>query len=70
VHLTVRSANAAAKGIFDGETSVAVNVAPKSANIAVYINGKLATKTTPVRLGTQEAMKGVRIDGTSTTPVG
>lgn len=69
VHVTVRSANAISKGIFDGEASVSVSVAPKSANIAVYVNGELASEDNITRLGTEEAQRGVVIDGTSTAPV-
>ena len=56
VHLTVRSSNA---GIFDWETTVSVNVSPKSANVIVYANGKKMDKNKYVKVGIQEAKKGI-----------
>lgn len=67
VHLTVRSSN---KGIFDGEATVSVNVSPKSANVIVYANGKKMDKNKPVKVGVQEAKKGVVFDGSATLPMG
>jgi len=70
VHLTVRSSNNETEWIFDGEDSIAINVAPKSANIVIYANGKLLGTDDTVRIGTQDAQEGILIDGTSTTPIG
>lgn len=67
MHLTVRSSN---KGIFDGEATVSVNVSPKSANVIVYANGKKMDKNKPVKVGVQEAKKGVVFDGSATLPMG
>ena len=67
VHLTVRSSNT---GIFDGEATVSVNVSPKSANVIVYTNGKKMTKQKPLKVGVQEAKKGLVFDGSATLPMG
>ena len=66
VHLTVRSSNA---GIFDWETTVSVNVSPKSANVIVYANGKKMDKNKYVKVGIQEAKKGIVFDGSATLPM-
>lgn len=67
VHLTVRSSNS---GIFDGESTVSVNVSPKSAVISIYANGKKMNKNKPSKIWLQEAKKGVFLDGSATTPMG
>jgi PKD repeat protein len=69
VHLTVRSANNLTKWIFDGESSIAINVGPKSANVAVYVAWNLWNPDAILRLWTQEAQRGVLIDGSATTPL-
>ena len=51
VHLTVRSANRESEGIFDGEKSVSVNVAPESAQINLYVNGKKASSERLMKVG-------------------
>ena len=66
VHLTVRSSNA---GIFDGETTISVNVSPKSANVIVYANGKKMDKNKYVKVWIQEARKWVVFDGSATLPM-
>ena len=67
MHLTVRSSNT---GIFDGEATVSVNVSPKSVNVIVYTNGKKMTKQKPLKVGVQEAKKGIVFDGSATLPMG
>lgn len=47
-----------------------VNVAPQAANIAIFANGKKMNDQIPTKLGTQEAQKGIRFDGSATTPLG
>ena len=64
--MTVRSSNA---GIFDGETTISVNVSPKSANVIVYANGKKMDKNKYVKVGIQEAKKGIVFDGSATLPM-
>ena len=66
VHLTVRSSNA---GIFDGESTVSVNVSPKSAVVSIYANGKKMNKNKASKIWIQEAKKGVFFDGSATTPM-
>ncbi len=70
VHLTVRSSNNLTEGIFDGDDSVSVNVAPRAANIVVYVDGKRATTDFTLKVGTQDAKDGIFIDGTATAPIG
>ncbi|HMT26887.1 MAG TPA: PKD domain-containing protein, partial [Candidatus Absconditabacterales bacterium] len=70
VHLTARSANTQLKGIFDGEVNSSVNVGPQAAVIAVYVNGKKLREDFPIKIGTQEARKGVLIDGSPTQAKG
>lgn len=70
VHLTVRSVNNTTQGIFDGDTSVAINVAPKAALIVVYVNGRKLDIDDILKIWTQDAQNGVVIDGTATTPLG
>lgn len=70
VHLTVRSSNKATDGIFDWEKTMSVDVLPKTANIAVYANGQKLVKDGKIKIGIQEAEKGVIFDGSATLPMG
>ncbi|MFA5747732.1 MAG: PKD domain-containing protein [Candidatus Absconditabacterales bacterium] len=70
VLLTVRSSNKQSKGIFDGEQTLSVNVTPTSAIISVYANGQKFKADTKIKIGTQEAQKGVVLDGSATMPIG
>lgn len=70
VHLTVRSANADAKGIFDGEATTNINVGPQAANLITFANGKRLKEDIPIKFTSQEAADGLRIDGSATTPLG
>lgn len=70
VHLTVRSSNHTSDGIFDGEKTLSVDVAPKSAIISVYANGKKMDKHDPIKIGVQEAQRGVLFDASATIPIG
>lgn len=70
VHLTVRSSNQATNGIFDGEKTISIDVTPKTANIVVYANGQKLTKNDKIKIGIQEAEKGVIFDGSATLPMG
>lgn len=70
VHLTVRSANADAKWVFDGEATTNINVGPQAANLIVFSNGKRLKEDFPIKFTSQEAADGLRIDGTATTPLG
>lgn len=63
----MRSSNT---GIFDGEATVSVNVSPKSANVIVYANGKQMNKNKYIKIGVQEAKRGVVFDGSATLPMG
>lgn len=70
VRLTVRSVNNSDEGIFDGEQVLDISVAPQAANIAIFANGKRMNDQIPTKIGTQEAQRGVRLDGSATTPLG
>lgn len=70
VHLTVRSSNKVSDGIFDGEKTMAIDVLPKTANIVVYINGQKLIKDNKIKIGIQEAERGVIFDGSATLPMG
>ncbi|MBP6910713.1 hypothetical protein KBC03_03870 [Patescibacteria group bacterium] len=70
VRLTVRSVNNEEQGVFDGEQVIDVNVAPQAANIVIFANGKRMNDQIPTKIGTQEAQRGIRIDGSATTPLG
>lgn len=69
VHLTVRSSNKA-KGILDGDQTISIDVAPKSAVISLHANGQKMDKNNKVKIGTLEAEKGVVFDATSTIAMG
>jgi PKD repeat protein len=69
VHLTVRSSNKA-KGVLDGDQTLSIDVAPKSAVISVHANGQKMDKNGKVKIGTLEAEKGVVFDATSTIAMG
>ena len=69
VHLTVRSSNKVANGIFDGEKTMSIDVLPKTANIVVYANGQKLVKDSKIKLGIQEAQKGIIFDGSATLPM-
>lgn len=66
VHLTVRSSNQKAQGILDGTKIFSVDVSPKSANIVVYANGQKLEKYNKVKVGLQEAQRGLVLDGSAT----
>ncbi len=68
VHLTVRSANRETEGIFDGEKSVSVNVAPESAQIVLYVNGKKASPERLMKVGMQNGSAEVLLDASATRP--
>ncbi|MFA7298823.1 MAG: PKD domain-containing protein [Candidatus Absconditabacterales bacterium] len=70
IHLTVRSSNKATDGIFDGEKTISIDVLPKTANIVVYANGQKLTKDDKIKVGIQEAEKGIIFDGSATLPMG
>ncbi|MCX6825204.1 MAG: PKD domain-containing protein [candidate division SR1 bacterium] len=70
VHLTVRSSNKATDGIFDGEKTISIDVLPKTANIVVYANGQKLVKDGKIKIGIQEAERGVIFDGSPTLPMG
>ncbi|MCF7834746.1 PKD domain-containing protein [Candidatus Gracilibacteria bacterium] len=70
VHLTVRSSNSLDQGIFDGSQDISVDVSPKTASIVVYSNGKKLDKYEKVKIGIQEAQKGVIFDPSATIPMG
>lgn len=70
VRLTVRSVNNEDQGVFDGEQVIDVNVAPQAANITIFANGKKMNDQIPTKIGTQEAQRGIRLDGSATTPLG
>lgn len=70
VWLTVRSVNNADQGIFDGEQVLDINVAPQAANVNIFVNGKKMNDQLTTKIGTQEAQKGIRFDGSATTPLG
>lgn len=69
VHLTVRSSNQASEGIFDGEKTLSIDATPKTANIVVYANGQKLDKNTKIKIGIQEAERGVVFDGSATLPM-
>lgn len=58
------------EGIFDGEQVLDINVSPQAANLAVFANGKRMNDQVPTKIGTQEAQRGIRLDGSATTPLG
>ena len=70
VHLTARSANNSTEWILDGETTIGVNVSPEAANLVVYANGQQLSEETPIKIGTQEAARGVNFDWSATSAKG
>lgn len=68
VHLTVRSVNNLSKGIFDGTNQINVNVGPQVVRFGVYVNGVKGSINDTMRVGSQEALDGIIIDGTATVP--
>lgn len=69
VHLTVRSSNKATNGIFDGEKNMSIDVTPKTANIVAYANGQKLMKDEKIKVGIQEAERGIIFDGSATLPM-
>jgi PKD repeat protein len=69
VHLTVRSVNNTTKWVFDGSAKVSVNVWPRVAKFGVYLNGRKVESTETFRIGAQEAVDGILVDGTATVPI-
>lgn len=69
VHLTVRSSNKSTDGIFDGEKTMSIDVLPKTANIVVYANGQKLVKDGKIKMGIQEAERGIIFDGSATLPM-
>lgn len=70
VHLTAKSANKTNEWILDGEATTVITVAPEIANVVVYANWKKLGEKNYVKIGTQEAQKGVSFDGSATLPKG
>ncbi len=66
----MRSSNQVAAGIFDGEKTLSIDVTPKTANIVIYANGQKLIKDNKIKLGIQEAEKGIVFDGSATLPMG
>jgi hypothetical protein len=66
----VRSSNKSTDGIFDGEKTISIDVLPKTANIVVYANGQKLVKDDKIKIGIQEAERGVIFDGSATLPMG
>ena len=69
IHSTIRSVNSN-KWVLDWEAVTNVNVAPQSANIAVFANGKKMNEDGYVKVWTTEAKNWVTLDWTATTPNG
>jgi PKD repeat protein len=69
VNLTVRSANADDKWVFDGQSSVNVNVGPQAAKLIVFTNGRKLQENIAMKFTSQEASDGLRIDGSATAPL-
>lgn len=70
VHLTVRSANRQEEGIFDGQSSIAINVAPPAAQIILFINGIKADVDRMTKIGMQDGDTIVTLDAQATRPIG
>ena len=68
IHLTARSVNEWIKWVFDGESSIEINVTPHIANVLVTANGKKMEEKTPLKFTSQEANDGIILDGSSTMP--
>jgi len=69
VHLTVRSANNIERGVFDWSDTAEITVSPKTADLVVYLNGKLMDEQEILKIGTQDAQWWFSIDATATTPL-
>ncbi|MEI8008756.1 MAG: hypothetical protein WCI00_05175 [bacterium] len=48
---------------------MSIDVLPKTANIVVYANGQKLVKDGKIKLGIQEAQKGIIFDGSATLPM-
>ncbi len=70
VNLTVRSANVDNKWVFDGQSSVNINVGPQAAKLIVFTNGRKLQENIAMKFTSQEANDGLRIDGSATAPLG
>jgi PKD repeat protein len=70
VHLTVRSVNNKDKWVFDWDSSVNINVWPKSAIISAYVNWKKLQEDYKIKVWTQEATSKnwISIDWSGTVP--
>lgn len=58
------------EGILDGADSIEIEVAPKAADIVIYLNGKRMTSDTSLKINSNEAKNGFVIDGSATSPQG
>jgi PKD repeat protein len=68
VHLTAKSANKTTEWILDGEATSVITVAPEIANVVVYANGKKLWQKNYIKIGTQDAQRGIVLDGSATLP--
>ena len=68
VHLTAKSANKETEGILDGEATSVITVAPEIANVVVYVNWKKLWQKTYTKIWTQDAQRGIVLDGSATLP--
>ena len=69
IHLTVRSSNNYSEGIFDWEESIDINVAPKAANMVVFVNGLKAIENRLLKIWSQDAERWLLVDWTATVPL-
>jgi len=67
VHLTARSSNNLEEWVLDGSDIIEIDVAPKAADIVIFLNGKKMTSDTSLKINSQEAKNGFLIDGSATS---
>lgn len=68
VHMTAKSVNKNSQGIFDGSTSLRLNIAPEAANIVVYAAGKKLDDRVHTKFGSTEAKQWILFDASATLP--
>jgi hypothetical protein len=70
VHMTVRSANAGTDWIFDDSADVNIKVWAQAAKLIIFANGRRLKEEIAMKFTSQEAIDGLKIDGSATAPLG
>jgi hypothetical protein len=55
--------------VFDGSSSINIDVGPQAARLIVFANGRRLREDLAIKFTSQEAADGLKVDGTATAPL-